>query len=334
MRPALLLLLPHGVASSCATPTYLGCFNDHEPTFDKAPFNKGPRLLTFGVPFVCTGWGGCSPGTTYYPKKDCPAWPAGVPKCEKSKLTPAYCAKLCLSWKTSFIYSGVSNGDECWCGEELTGLDVNTKTAESDCSQACSGDGSEKCGAPWIASVSQCGGGSSWGGTFLLAAGLALGVYVGGGAVAGKKTGGGHQKGWLASHPHYGMWQEGGALCRDGLNFSRGGGGGGGRRRAGGSREREGPLLAAAGGGSDDGGGGGGSSKRSKSKSQKEKQGLGKSSKQSSKSKRRGGTPIEEENKERGITAAEVPAPPPEWKPTRTGHLAVGARETGVKVVM
>ena len=33
--------------------------------------------------------------------------------------------------------------------------------------------------------------------------------------------------------------------------------------------------------------------------------------------------------------AAPPPAPPrEEWQPTRTGHLAIGARETGVKVVM
>ena len=40
-----------------------------------------------------------------------------------------------------------------------------------------------------------------------------------------------------------------------------------------------------------------------------------------------------------GATSSALPPPPAagsperEWAPTRTGHLAVGARETGVKVI-
>lgn len=40
--------------SDCSTgPTFLGCFHDHDPTFENKEF-VGPRILTYGVP-GCSG---------------------------------------------------------------------------------------------------------------------------------------------------------------------------------------------------------------------------------------------------------------------------------------
>jgi uncharacterized membrane protein YgcG len=186
----------------------------------------------------------------------------------------------------------------------------------------------------------------SWGTPLVLTCGFLALAYVGTGVVFGRRREG--AKGpLLQQHPHWNLWRELGGLVADGVTFTsgrlllrrasgrsragRGGGGGGG----GGGRSE--PLLAAAGGGGGSGGGGGGGGRKSKRGSRD----IGSSQKKKSKSKiKKGGR--KEKDKDKDVAAALAmladapPAPQParEWAPTRTGHLAVGARETGVKVQM
>ena len=97
-------------AAGCASgPAYLGCFHDHDPSFETAEF-KGPRHLQWGVP-GCSGWGGC--GSTNHGRSDCPPWPAGVKACTKDKVTRAYCAQQCLLWSPTFVIFGVVFASEC-----------------------------------------------------------------------------------------------------------------------------------------------------------------------------------------------------------------------------
>ena len=80
-----------------------------------------------------------------------------------------------------------------------------------------------------------------------------------------------------------------------------------------------------------DGSGGGSKGKHSKGKSK------GKS-KSKSRAKDTAGADLTDIGSGSGsvdaTSAPTAPAPAPVWQPTRTGHLAIGARETGVKVSM
>jgi hypothetical protein len=91
----------------------------------------------------CSGWGGCE--SKNHPRQQCPAWPSGVPKCDATKMSRAYCAQNCLAWTSAYIYSGTAFADECWCGSELSATDVNTAAAEAECTTKCKGDGAEVC---------------------------------------------------------------------------------------------------------------------------------------------------------------------------------------------
>jgi hypothetical protein len=159
----------------------------------------------------------------------------------------------------------------------------------------------------------------------LMVLGGAGALYCGGGFAVGLRRGG-EQRG---RHPHQHLWR---AWAVDGWAAVSGGGrvgaaatgratarGGGVPTEAAGRRSER-----STGARADRSTGARGSGKK-KSKGKKE-----------GKSKRKGGS----RDLEAALSAphsappAPAPAPPMEWQPTRTGHLAVGARETGVKVVM
>ena len=118
------------------------------------------------------------------------------------------------------------------------------------------------------------GWGMMWGMTFLIFATVAGAAYVGGGILAGSKTGGG--KG-LSAHPHHGRWMELQGLVQDGVVFARARAQGRQPGRAGGSVA---PLLEVKEERRKSGGGSGGKEKTSKSSAGKEK----KESKESSSS--------------------------------------------------
>ena len=173
---------------------------------------------------------------------------------------------------------------------------------------------------------------------------LAL-LYCVAGVTMGKRRDGG---GLLARHPHYKAWASVGGLVWDGVHFARGGGGGGGSRAVAAEAHTNmavperfqtaavEPLV--------------------RERSPRKKQ-SGKNRKSSrtlpppkaaaadavsgsgtTASRRQRPTAADEEAEASAAAAAAVSAPPPpplapvrEWQPTRTGFLAVGARETGVK---
>ena len=92
-------------------PAGQGCFTDHDPKAPKP--HEGKRLLQCGV-VGCSGDWGCGGHKAECPTADCPPWPAGAAKCDGKKMTPAYCAQMCLAWSPRFSYAGVAYGSECW----------------------------------------------------------------------------------------------------------------------------------------------------------------------------------------------------------------------------
>ena len=161
-------------------------------------------------------------------------------------------------------------------------------------------------------------GSRSWGVAFLLGVALALACYVGGGVAMGRSSSGA-AVGGLRAHVHYTYWESAAGLVADGVLFAtRGKGGGDLSHRAvcvGYVQDTSSvdKVLKKQ------------SSRKKLKKEKKEKKGKGSSSKASDTSRRQGHC---------------NPPPPPQprlrsgWQPTRTGHLAVGARETGVRVTM
>lgn len=66
-----------------------------------------------------------------------------------ASLTVESCVSTCKS--RGFTYAGLEYADECYCG---TGYAVSPVTApESDCSMACAGNSTEKCGSGYRLSV-------------------------------------------------------------------------------------------------------------------------------------------------------------------------------------
>lgn len=61
-----------------------------------------------------------------------------------NNLTPSTCAASCAANK--FVYAGVQNGKECRCGNTIDPLTTYYRTGENECSSACGGDSSIKCG--------------------------------------------------------------------------------------------------------------------------------------------------------------------------------------------
>ena len=164
-----------------------------------------------------------------------------------------------------------------------------------------------------------------WGFPMLLIGGIVALAYLAGGVVYGRSTAGataaGSAKGsaaapvaMLRDHPHSTKMAELYGLVRDGMVYARSGGG----------RAR--PARAACGGG------------RSSGRTSDDEYSSSKKDKKKSRSKKAG------KDREQALLVTDAgavspaAAPPPapaarEWTPTRTGHLAVGARETGVKVL-
>lgn len=60
------------------------------------------------------------------------------------QLTVETCRSQCLL--RNFIYSGVENGEECWCGDEIQVPSANTEVALSECSKKCPGNSDQNCG--------------------------------------------------------------------------------------------------------------------------------------------------------------------------------------------
>lgn len=58
-------------------------------------------------------------------------------------MTPQKCEIHCKEYK----HYGVETGTECWCGNELA--QAAQQLPESDCSDKCGGDSSQKCGGGW-----------------------------------------------------------------------------------------------------------------------------------------------------------------------------------------
>ena len=225
-----------------------GCFTDHAQNAGVRPPYVGPRLLECGM-YGCAGQWGCggahvgSGNSKGCPKEDCPAWPASLPKCDGSKMTPEYCSQLCLAWSESFRYAGVENGDECWCDVSLNTYGSPTDWAQSNrcvdhsagiCKDACKGDKGKLCGGFWAADVYQiradvaraAEGGEMVLFWLLFAGGLGY-VLLGslyGARRAGKslavKTGA-QAHDLLQAHPHYSRWAELRSLVADGWYFSR-----------------------------------------------------------------------------------------------------------------
>ena len=153
---------------------------------------------------------------------------------------------------------------------------------------------------------------SSWGTTFLLVLALALGCYIGGGVAMGWGSSG---AGRLQAHLHYRHWETAAGLVADGVLFAKRGASGGGRgsQTIGYVQDTSSiePLPPP---------------KKQSSRSSKKK-------KPKEKEKQKG----DSRSNSSGDSGSNAPktqtgAPGKEWQPTRTGLLAAGARETGVKV--
>lgn len=235
-------------------------------------------------------------------KKQPPGWP-------KKDLTQQACCEACSTDVTcvAAVLSPDKKGDKtggCWLKDK-----VDIKQPHKPCcgkiSMACvleeRDDGEEVNGGvplnPGVFALLILGG-----------AGV---LYCGGGYAVGLSRG-------QRRHPHEGMW-------RDGLARLKGGGRSRVADRA--SRPSKDDVE-------------NGRPKRSSNAGSIRSTGSGKSGK-SGRSKK-GKKEKKDRRKSDDLTAPLAAAPPtavepppaPEWQPTRTGHLAVGARETGVKVAL
>lgn len=128
-------------------PVNEGCISDHAPQAGGA--NKGTRLLECGV-WGCSGTFGCGGGKvgTNCPADDCPPWPAGKPQCSSATMTIEYCIQHCLEWSPSFVYAGMTYGQECWCDVALN-MDKTDNVCRNNvggyCDRACKGDPQQVC---------------------------------------------------------------------------------------------------------------------------------------------------------------------------------------------
>ncbi|CAG2184583.1 unnamed protein product [Mytilus edulis] len=60
--------------------------------------------------------------------------------------------KMCREQCRGYIYVGLQNGDECFCGNELDVTNYPPKP-DAECSRGCSGELNRKCGGPWRSSI-------------------------------------------------------------------------------------------------------------------------------------------------------------------------------------
>ncbi len=59
-------------------------------------------------------------------------------------LTLEKCQSLCLA--RGYTYSGMENGGECWCGNDIQSAASNTLTVLSECGKGCPGNSKQLCG--------------------------------------------------------------------------------------------------------------------------------------------------------------------------------------------
>ena len=199
-----------------------------------------------------------------------PAGTSEAPACAPAKVNKEYCAETCAAWHpwggATAFYIGLESG----VGVPAEGNMAASKPDYAECScdttlqyalpeamapTACP----TKCPGNTESSDDRCGGGpgaftvnlyqvdcSAWGGTFMLALVLALGVYLGVGIGMESRAGGSGGRPVLQRYPHYSRWVAGFAIVLDGVAFARGGGGGG--RRAGERAAQQARLLDTGGG--------------------------------------------------------------------------------------
>jgi hypothetical protein len=173
----------------------------------------------------------------------------------------------------------------------------------------------------------------AWGWWFVALVVLGGGLYVGVGAVLGarrRRRGQappppGGRRGGLAAHPHYGWWRSVALLVVDGIAFVRGSGGGAARIIASARTTAVDESVSA-----------GLLSPGSKKSNKKLGKKSGKVKKQTSKGHKNRADGRQRQAKTPSAASVIATQEPVKetWQPTRTGHLAVGARETGVKVQM
>ncbi len=248
-------------------PIVLGCYHDHDPNAGSLAGGEkyiGTRLLKYGMP-KCSGAWGCGDG----PKNvhGCPTWPSALDSCDRTKMTPEYCATMCHAWDPSLIYAGCGgSGDECWCSPSLNTDGGNEpEPNEKACNNPCKGDATEMCGGHFLISLVATSEPDTWAWVFVAVLLLSLAAYAGGGVMLARRSGGGRGQG-LKVHPHYGRWVELAGLVSDGVAFARG--------QSSGNRQGHGGKSAAFTGGSGDGKGARQAKKQKKQKKEsKEKQG-------------------------------------------------------------
>jgi hypothetical protein len=216
-------------------PQGVGCYIDQDPHATGG--QKGKRQLECGVP-GCSGQYGCGGKQASCPAADCPAWPPSVAACNSKSMTIENCVTNCLTWSQKFVYAGVANGDECWCGHTLgkgSGSCVHNTCRYCEPKYVCTGNQKQNCGGSWAVNVYQIrpdeekelntGLEVSEALLFL----LLVPVYVVGGAIIGHRKGaGGAAEGSsakksrpsLRTHVHYEQWAALRGLCMDGLVFT------------------------------------------------------------------------------------------------------------------
>ena len=68
-------------------------------------------------------------------------------------ITPEVCSMSCVT--KNYKYSGVENGNECWCGNVTPPLEKIV--SPNDCRAKCSGNSSQVCGGGWRINVYETG---------------------------------------------------------------------------------------------------------------------------------------------------------------------------------
>ena len=266
-------------------------------------------------------------------------WPgvAPSPKCEPDKMSIEYCTTICMHWfgreapgaplKHDVVYAGAQFGLQCFCMPAqfpATGVDVAQSTnTKGNCDVPCKADPSKTCGGGWHNTVIKIDCSTAWGWSFVLGFALLAGLYTGGGVAINRGRVGtaGVGQHWTQLLPNRRVWVELRSLVQDGVSFTRarlqgGVSVGGGKGGASTLRLIERPID----GGS--GKGGGGNSKSGSSKKTKKT----KTNKGASASTRRSSGSSNDGGQDDNVVVASAP-PIREWAPTRTGHLAAGARE-------
>ncbi|XP_076076176.1 sialate:O-sulfotransferase 2-like isoform X2 [Mytilus galloprovincialis] len=59
---------------------------------------------------------------------------------------------MCREQCRGYIYVGLENGNECFCGNQLDVINYPPKL-DAECNRDCFGDPNRKCGGPWRSSI-------------------------------------------------------------------------------------------------------------------------------------------------------------------------------------